>query len=99
MIIRETIDLLCERFGNKLNSMRVSDVRIGMFLTAVELSDGSAGVAATHCADHPFCRKTERDFGPLTPSKIKGISVTDILYSEKNSGLISSLRMACDSQV
>jgi len=94
MIIRETIDLLCERFGNKLNSMRVSDVRIGMFLTAVELSDGSAGVAATHCADHPFCRKTERDFGPLTPSKIKGISVTDILYSEKNSGLISSLRMA-----
>ncbi len=94
MIIRETIDLLYERIGNKLNSVRVSDVRIGMFLTAVELSDGSAGAAATQCADHPFCRKTERDFGPLTPSKIKGTAVTDIMYSEKNSGLISSLRMA-----
>ena len=94
MIIRETTDLLCERFGNKLDSVRVSEVRIGMFLTAVELSDGSAGTAATYSADHPFCRKTERDFGPLTPSKIKGTPVTNILYSEKKSGLISSLRMA-----
>jgi uncharacterized protein (DUF4213/DUF364 family) len=70
------------------------DVRIGMHLTAVRLSDGSTGAAATFSSCNPFCSKTDRDFGPLTPSRLKGAFVMDIIESRKETGLIFSLRMA-----
>jgi uncharacterized protein len=94
MIIKETSDLISERYGKRLSSLRVTDVRIGVFLSAVKLSDGSVGTAATFFADHPFCQKVDRDFGTLTPSKIKGELVSEILGSKKDSGIIFSLRMA-----
>ena len=95
MIIKETADLVIERYGSsEIDSIRITDIRIGMLLTAVRLSDGRAGTAATFSADHPFCQRVDRDFGPLTPTKIKGTPVTEILYSGKESGIISSLRMA-----
>jgi uncharacterized protein (DUF4213/DUF364 family) len=94
MIIKETSDLISEKYGQRLSSLRLADVRIGVFLSAVKLSDGSVGTAATFSADHPFCQKVDRDFGELTPSKIKGTLVSVILESEKDSGIIQSLKMA-----
>jgi uncharacterized protein (DUF4213/DUF364 family) len=94
MIIGETSELIKEKFGQRLHSMKVTDIRVGMFLTAVRLSDGCVGTAATLTPDHPFCQKADRDFGPLTPSRIRGMSVTEILDSEKESALVTSIKMA-----
>jgi uncharacterized protein (DUF4213/DUF364 family) len=69
-------------------------VRIGVFLTAVLLSDGSCGVSGT-VTDHPLnCSKENRDFGEFTPSKIKGRRVSDLFATVKNLKILDSLRLA-----
>lgn len=94
MIIEETYNLLKSRYQNQFEGLLISEVRIGIYLTAVSLSDGSIGTSATLTDDQPFCAKNRRDFGDFTPLKIKGQRVTDILESEKASNTLLSLRMA-----
>ncbi len=72
MIIEQTYSLLKQLYGDKLNELVVADVRIGLYLTAVRLSDDSVGTSATLENEHPFCAKCDRDFGEFTPLKIKG---------------------------
>jgi len=94
MILQQTYSLLKNRYGNRLNELFVSDIRIGIYLTAVRLSDGSIGTAATLSGGHPFCKKGDRDFGDLSPLKIRGLKVAGILESEKSSPVISSVKTA-----
>lgn len=99
MILEQTYDLLKSRYKNRFENLVVSDIRIGIYLTAVRLSDGSIGTAATLTGDHPFCKKSNRDFGDLSPLKIKGQKVADILESEKISMVISSIKTAVLSAI
>ena len=99
MILEQTYNLLKSRYKNRFENLVVSDIRIGIYLTAVRLSDGSIGTAATLTADHPFCKKSSRDFGDLSPLKIKGQKVVNILESEKISPVISSIKTAVLSAV
>jgi uncharacterized protein (DUF4213/DUF364 family) len=94
MIIEQTYSLLKNIYGNKLEDLIISDVRIGLYLTAVRLSDNSIGTSATLTDDHPFCAKSNRDFGDFTPLKIGGQKVLNILETSKESSLISSLKTA-----
>jgi uncharacterized protein (DUF4213/DUF364 family) len=94
MIIEQTYSLLKQLYGDKLNKLVVADVRIGLYLTAVRLSDASVGTSATLDNEHPFCAKSDRDFGDFTPLKIRGKKVMDILDTQKKSGTISSLKTA-----
>lgn len=94
MIIDQTYNFLKSRIGNKFEKLVISDVKIGLFLTAVRLSDGSIGTSATISDDHPQCAKGNRDFGEYTPLKIRGRKVLDILETKKESSLILSLRTA-----
>ncbi len=94
MIFEQTYNLLKRLYGDKLNEIIISDIRIGLYLTAVRLSDNSIGTSATLENEHPFCAKSNRDFGDFTPLKIKGQKVTNILETEKVSGTISSLKTA-----
>ena len=94
MILEQTYNLLKSRYKSRFENLIVSDIRIGIYLTAVRLSDGSIGTSATLPADHPFCKKSSRDFGDLSPLKIKGQKVVDILESEKSSPVISSIKTA-----
>jgi uncharacterized protein (DUF4213/DUF364 family) len=94
MIIEETYNLLKSRYQNQFEGLLISEARIGIYLTAVGLSDGSIGTSATLSGDQPFCAKNRRDFGDFTPLKIKGQGVMDILESEKASSTMLSLRMA-----
>jgi uncharacterized protein len=99
MIIEQTYNLLKRLYGSKLGELIVSDVRIGLYLTAVRLSDNSIGTAATLEDEHPFCAKSNRDFGDFTPLKIRGQKVMDILETQKESGTISSLKTAVLSAI
>lgn len=94
MIIKETINLLKTRYKDRIEDLRISDVRAGIYLTAVLLSDGSCGVATTMANSHHECSKDRRDFGDFTPLKIRGQKVADLFDSEKESGLIMTLKIA-----
>jgi uncharacterized protein (DUF4213/DUF364 family) len=94
MIIEQTIDLLKSRYKIQLEELTIYDVRIGIYLSAVRLSDNTIGTSATITDDLPFCAKSNRDFGDFTPLKIRGQKVLDILESKKESAILSSLRIA-----
>jgi uncharacterized protein (DUF4213/DUF364 family) len=94
MIIDRTRELLSKCYGKDFTKLVIDDVRIGQYLTAVRLSDGSMGAASSLEDEHPFCSKSERDFGEFTPLKIKGKQLSDLFELNKNSKLVYSLRMA-----
>jgi uncharacterized protein (DUF4213/DUF364 family) len=94
MLIEQTYDLLKRKYGNGFEKLLISDVMIGLHLTAVRLSDKSIGTSATLADTLPFCAKTNRDFGDFTPLRIKGQKVKDLLETGNNSATISSIKMA-----
>ncbi len=94
MILEQTYELLSGKYGSRLENLRIKDVRIGAYLTAVRLSDGSTGTSTTLTGNHPVCSKHNRDFGEFTPLNIRGRKVKDILESKKTSGIVSSIRTA-----
>ena len=98
-IIEQTYNLLKRKYRTRFEELIISDVRIGLYLTAVRLSDDSVGTSATLDDDHPFCAKSNRDFGDFTPLKIRRQKVSDILETNKGSGIISSLKTAVLSAV
>ena len=81
MIIEQTYNLLVNKYKTLFEKLIITDVRIGLFLTAVRLSDNSIGTSATLNDDHPACSKSERDFGDFTPLKIRGRSLSKIEHN------------------
>jgi len=94
MILDETYSLLKTRYSSLIESLTISEVRIGLYLTAVKLSDGSIGVAGTLKGEAHHCVKEKRDFNGFTPTKITGKRVIDLFETPKNTGIINSLRIA-----
>ena len=94
MILDETYDLLRTKYNTDANDLVISDVRIGVFLTAVLLSDGSTGVASTNndALSNPYIK--ERDFGKFSPSKIKGQKVIELFNKSSNLKIIDTLKVA-----
>lgn len=94
MILDETYSLLKTRYSSLIKSLTISDVRIGLYLTAVKLSDGSSGVASTIKDGALHCVKEKRDFNDFTPTQIAGKRVIDLFETPKNTGIVNSLRIA-----
>jgi len=68
---------------------------IGSFKTVVKLSDNSFGLSSTVLNSHEIhCKKEQRDYSEFTPGKIKGAVVMDLLLSEKQSGIVNTLKVA-----
>ena len=99
MIFEETFGLIKKEYPGAIDGLAIDDVKIGPYLTAVRLSDGSCGTSATLCDDLPVCAKGRRDFGDFTPLKIKGQKAGDLLLSSKESALISTLKTAVLSAI
>jgi len=85
MILDQTYELVKEFYKDRFQDLYISDVRVGVYLTAVLLSDGSCGAASTIIDSHSNCYKNKRDFGNFSPGKIKGQKVIDLF--ENNTGL------------
>ena len=94
MIIEQTYRLLNEKYKSKLENLILSDIRIGLFLTAVRLSDNSYGTSATLTDDYPHCTKSKRDFGDFTPFKMRGKKVSDLFETRKESNIILTIKIA-----
>lgn len=99
MIFEETLELIKGDYPGAMDNLVIDDVKVGPYLTAVRLSDGSCGTSATLCDDLPLCAKGRRDFGDFTPLKIKGQKVRAILTISKGSALISTLKTAVLSAI
>jgi uncharacterized protein (DUF4213/DUF364 family) len=94
MILDKTCALLKTKYKSQIEKLVLSDVRIGLLLSAVKLSDNSCGVASTLTSSQLFCDIKGRDFGDFSPSKIKGQKVLDLLETTKKSNVIDTLRIA-----
>jgi|WetSurMetagenome_2_1015567.scaffolds.fasta_scaffold00062_24 uncharacterized protein len=94
MILQQTIDLLKTRYKDLIENLTVADVRIGIYMTAVRLSDGSCGVASTDIESHPPCCKRDRDYGDFTPTKIVGQRLIDLLESDKPLKVLDTLKVS-----
>jgi uncharacterized protein len=99
MIIERTYSLLRERCHELFDNLTVDDLRIGLCLTAVRLSDGSCGTAASVQYNESFSRRGNRDFGELTPLKIRGRKVTHILQADRTTYTARSLGIAIISAI
>jgi len=96
MILQKTINLFITKYKQEIETLSVSDVRIGVFMTAVKLSDNSYGIASTVVPKHSevHCKKENRDFGEFTPGKMTDISVLELLETSKKNELITTLQIA-----
>jgi uncharacterized protein len=92
MIIEQTIRYLQSHYAESLNEIAIEEVRMGVHLTAVKLSDGSYGMAGTGSSSS--YGRHDRDFGPFTPNRITGHSVVELLESEKKSVITDTLKVA-----
>jgi uncharacterized protein (DUF4213/DUF364 family) len=94
MILEQSYKLLKTKYMDQMENLTISDVRIGVFLSAVLLSDGSCGVSSTVADTKAHCDKKSRDFGDFSPLKIKGQKVIDLFETGKKSTLIDTLKTA-----
>ncbi len=94
MIIDRTIDFLKSQLGDKWNEISFADIRIGLYLTAVKLSDGSAGVATTIHDTEKICKRENRRYGEFSPLQIKGRKVADMFAESNGNHIMESLRLA-----
>jgi uncharacterized protein (DUF4213/DUF364 family) len=94
MIIEKTYNLLKTRYNDRIEKLMISDVRIGVFMTAVRLSDNSCGSSSTLVDDSFHCVKNKRNYGDFSPLKIKGKKVCDLFETEIESNIILTLKIA-----
>ncbi len=95
MILEQTLELLKSRHKERIEPITLSDLRLGMHLSAVKLSDGSCGVAGTVAGNvHHAPRKKERDYGDFTPNQIRGRKVQDLLETTKQGPIIDTMKVA-----
>lgn len=94
MISDETYNLLKTKFKNKIENLKIADVRLGIHLSAVKLSDDSYGIAATMHDSESHCIKKNRDFDDFTPTHIKGQKVSDLFEIQKKSNITDTLKIA-----
>lgn len=94
MILNETYNLLKTRYKNQIENLIITDVRLGVHLSVVKLSDNSFGIASTMQDNQLHCLKKNRDYGDFTPTKIIGQKVTDLFENSKKSNITNTLKIA-----
>lgn len=92
MILEQTIEYLNSK--TDFETLIIDRVVFGLRLTAVQLSDGSCGIASTIDDTNPYPCKKARDFGEFSPSKFSGQKVSELFMTEKSGRLIETLRIA-----
>ena len=94
MILDETYNFLKTKYKDQIENLKIEEVRLGVYLSAVKLTDNSYGVASTLTESHYHCIKSNRDYGDFTPTKITGQSAMNLFETTKKSSIIDTLRIA-----
>lgn len=95
MILEETYRLLQTKYIEYVEDITIDTVQIGLFLTAVKLSNGYCGVASSDVdTSINCCFKRKRDFGDFTPGNINGQKVLDLFNRSECSKILDSVKLA-----
>lgn len=95
MIINEVYKHIEEKYHGDFGKLHISDVRIGVFLCAIKLSNGLVGVASVIQSDEIHqVEKKDRDFGEFAPLKITGKKIFDLFKYEKDTSIVRVLKIA-----
>ena len=95
MFVDKVYQYAQQKFNGELGNLLISDVRIGVFLAGVKLSDGSYGVASViHSNEIHQLEKKDRDFGAFTPLHITGKRVSELFEFPKNTTVVQILKIA-----
>ncbi len=92
MIINETFEKIQQCID--IENIAISDVRVGLHLCAVRLSNGSAGVSTSIPDVYHQRSRSERDYGDFTPYHIEGKTVLELFRSSKSSNLVNTLKVS-----
>lgn len=60
MIVEQTYHMFRNKYNINVDDLVNTEVRIGLYLSAVRLSDGSVGICSTLVNDEPVCIKGKR---------------------------------------
>ncbi len=95
MILQETFHLLQTKYSEYIENTTIENVQIGIFLTAVKLSNGYCGVASIDLdTTVNCCHKQKHDFGSFTPGNINGQKVWDLFNRSESSKILDSVKLA-----
>lgn len=94
MIPEKALALLRSMHPDLIGKLYLEDAVIGLNLSAVLLSDGSAGVASTFMPDRKEESRGERDLGEFSPGMIRGFPLSRLFEEEASSVLVPTLRIA-----
>jgi len=94
MIIADTYKLIKFKYPDFVENLYISDVRIGVHLTSIRLSDGSCGISSTYIDRQKSKFQIGRYHGPYSPGKILGRSFQDLFEQEYDSEIVPILRTA-----
>lgn len=94
MILYDTYNLLKTEYRVPVGDLKIEEIRVGAFLSAVKLSNSSYGISSTVLDCHYHRPKEKRDFSDFTPNKITGQSVSSLFETDKKSCIIDTLRIA-----
>lgn len=92
MIFTENLNYLNTNYPDLLN-LQIEDVRVGIYMTAIKLSDGTIGLASSEEDSNIHCDRDLRDFNEFSPLKIKDKTLKELFYTNKKNALTNSLRI------
>jgi len=95
MIIRESINIIVSRYAHLFQHVVIRNLVIGKHFTAVELSDGSCGLANTGTSVKTFRQQSgKRASGDFTPGNFYGQKVLDLLQFQDDERIPLSVTLA-----
>ncbi len=96
MILQQTISLLQRKYAPLVQDLTISDLRIGLYITAIKLSDGSVGISSTMRPPNweAGISKPMRDYGDFSPHNITGRAILELLKFDGGNLLVQSMKIA-----
>jgi uncharacterized protein len=94
MILKETFNLLKDKYFSHIENLYITKALIGMHMSAMMLSDGSCGIAGTAKGNTFYHGMKSRDYGEFTPTHMEGRRVMELIESSKMSMIVETLRVA-----
>lgn len=93
MIVTENCEYLKKNHPGLLE-LSIAEVRIGLYMLAVKLSDGSTGLSSCEPESEIHCDKKRREYGKFSPLHIKGRTLSELFEFRKQSPIVNALRIA-----
>jgi uncharacterized protein (DUF4213/DUF364 family) len=93
-MIYDTLQILRNKYQVDLQSILIEEVRIGVFETAIKLSNGTYGLATTLVDTNDQCARIRRDASPFTTGNITGQNLNDLFFNANSSSMVETMKVA-----